>query len=196
MKICVLFTGTISTGKTTLLEKVKKELDELRFSYSIITSVVRELVKKNIIEKEVDILANNKNQITITAEYTCQYWEKLQDDSIILLSDRSPIDLIAYSRCRKDASDYSNRLAERVLNNLFSFKGVKFLVFYFPPIIPFEKDEIREEKGRKKIDIEIKKILKEFKIPFIKMEEADLQKRSNLIRDIIITYYTQSSSRD
>ena len=115
----------------------------------------------------------------------CQYWENLQN-SPLFLSDRSPIDLIAYSRVRKDASEYSITLAERTLKNVFSFKDANFLVFYFPPVLPFEQDEVRNKGGRMVIDKEIKKILKEFGIPFIKVKEVDLQKRVDFVKNIII----------
>ncbi len=185
MSLNIFFVGTVSTGKTTLLREIEKELNQLRISYTSSSNVVRNLIKENVIEKEVDVSATNRNQIVITAEYMCQYWENLQNSSLFL-SDRSPIDLIAYSRVRKDASEYSITLAERTLKNVFSFKDANFLVFYFPPVLPFEQDEVRNKGGRMKIDREIKKILKEFNIPFIKVKEIDLQKRVDFLKNIIV----------
>ncbi|MFA5398054.1 MAG: hypothetical protein WC346_18725, partial [Methanogenium sp.] len=82
MSLNIFFVGTVSTGKTTLLREIEKELNQLRISYTSSSNVVRNLIKENVIEKEVDVSATNRNQIVITAEYMCQYWENLQNSSL------------------------------------------------------------------------------------------------------------------
>jgi hypothetical protein len=115
----------------------------------------------------------------------CQYWEKLQDDNALLIAERTPICTLAYSRNRKDSTEYVNKLNERFLKNVFNYKDVKFLVFYFPLIIPFEEDNIRNKEGQKIIDKEIKKILEEFNIKHYVINITDLEERLQFITSII-----------
>jgi nicotinamide riboside kinase len=175
-KIAVLFTGAGSTGKTTLLKIIKEQFEKADIHCSYITEFVRDLVRQGIIG-EVDINATNHNQVVITSELMCQYWEKLQDDNTLLIAERTPICTLAYSRNRKDSTEYVNKLNERFLKNVFNYKDVKFIVFYFPPIIPFQKDMVRAEEGRSIIDEEILKILEEFNIEYIPLLKTDLDRR-------------------
>ena len=176
LKLIVLFTGSGSTGKTTLLNKFKSDFEYVGMNCSFITGFVRDLIKQGIIG-EVDINASNHNQVVITSELMCQFWEKLQDSNSLVISERCPIDTLAYSRNRKDSTEYVNKLNERFLTNVFNYKDVKFLVFYFPPILPFEEDNIRNKEGQRVVDEEIKRILEEFKIDYIPVDISEFEER-------------------
>lgn len=186
MKTVVLFTGTVSTGKTTMLKALDNYFSGL-VSVSIISEVIRDLIKKGILGK-VDVGADNDNQIIITASLMFQFFEKLHDDKLILIAERSPIDTLAYSRHRRSSFHYINELNEQFLKTLFAFDKSEYniICFYFPPILPFEEDNIRNKEGQKIIDNEIQKILKEFNINYITISDIDFNLRFNFVKDKIL----------
>lgn len=183
-KIVVFFTGSGSTGKTTLFTEVSNLLSRSNVSYSTCTEVVRDLYKSGVI-KDADVTAKDKSQILISAEMFLRFEEEFLKDVPIIISDRSPIDTLAYSRNKEDSLEYCNKYNERYLKVIFNTSDIIFLTFYFPPIIPFEKDYIRVEEGQRIIDKEIINILSEFKIPYKSLDMVDLKERIKFVTNLI-----------
>ncbi len=194
MKVAVLFTGAGSTGKTTMLNTLYNYFVSLGLSVSIISEFIRNLIKKGVLSK-VDVNADDYNQIIITSELLLQFFEKFEENLDLLIAERSPIDTLAYSRHRKDFSEYINCLNERFLKIIVDYcnKNYEVLCFYFPPVLPFEEDGIRDREGQKIIDNEILNILKEFNIKYITVSETSFGKRFDFIKDKILEYFQISS---
>lgn len=181
-----LFTGAGSTGKTTMLRALNNYFfQQGTYNYSIISEFVRNLIKKGVIDK-VDIGANNNNQIIITSELMCQFFKNLGSYNRFIIAERSPIDTLAYSRHRNNSSTYVNELNERFLKTIYNFKNVKVTTFYFPPILPFEEDGVRNKDGQTIIDTEIKKILEEFNIEYITVCNTEFDRRFIFVKETIL----------
>jgi len=186
LKYLFLFTGAGSTGKTTLIRAlddyfIKNDI----YNYSTISESVRNLLKNGIINK-VDIGVDNNNQVIITLELMSQFFEKLGSCAQFIISERSPIDTLAYSRHRDDSSTYIDKLNERFLKTIYNFEDSEVITFYFPPVIPFTEDGVRNKRGQKIIDEEIKKILEEFNINVVTVYEVEFEERFNFVKEIIL----------
>jgi nicotinamide riboside kinase len=184
MKSIVTFTGSVSTGKTTLLHLLKGYVASNHYKVSVITEFVRELKEAGVI-KNNDIDGDNNTQVMITCEQMLQYFERLFDDSQVVIAERTPIDILAYSR-HSNCSESIIESAERYLRAFLNMKNSHNLfIFYLPPVIPFESDNVRVEEGREIIDKEILNILSEFNIKHFKVTENDLHDRFEFIRNIL-----------
>lgn len=157
------FTGTQSTGKTTLL----KELSQSHPNYEIITEVVRCLQKNmniNINEK-----GNEASQILIFNAYLQKVL--FQENYI---SDRSLIDVIAYTKYIAENSPEFDNTILSIQEQLLDFVVKNNLIgtiFYIPIEIPLFLDGVRSsnEDFRKEIDKNILYYLKKFDILYIKV---------------------------
>ena len=182
MKTAILFTGSTSTGKTTLLKCLQEHFIQKDVPVSVITEFVRELKSRGVINCN-DIEGNDYTQNIITSEQMLQYFEKIYDENNILIAERTPIDILAYCR-NSDVSDYTKECAERYLKALFSCKDVNFFIFYFPLVIPYEEDSVRIKEGYKIIDSEILNILCEYNISYIDMCEGSVEERKQYVLKI------------
>jgi len=191
LKTIILFTGAGSTGKTTMLKALETHFSK-QFKVSVISEFIRTLIDRKVLDK-VDIGADNNNQVIITAELMCRFFEKILNKGQLIIAERSPVDTLAYSRHRKDSTQYVNELNERFLKVIYGFKGVKIITFYFPPILPFEEDGVRNKEGQKIIDMEICKILEEFNIDYITVSNPNFVDRFNFIKDKIFERFQISS---
>ena len=177
MKIVILFTGSTSTGKTTLLKALQEYYNDT--SISVMTEVVRELKQKKIIDK-ADVGVDSYTQLIITSEAMRQYFEKLNDNNSLLISERSPIDVLAFTR-HSNCSYFVKNLAQSLIHLVYNYKKTTFITFYFPPTLKFEQDDIRIEEGRDPIDKEILSILEEFHIPYITMIDGSVEERKQFV---------------
>jgi len=159
---------------------VKKELDSMRISTFVISEFVRDLIRKKVIDDKIDVESNEYNQIVITSQLMNLFWKGINSESCVVLSERTPICTTAYTLSIKSSS-FLKSLNIEFIKNLFNTPGIKILLFYFPPIIPYVQDDIRKEKGRLLVDKKIRKILKDFNIPFIEVKTTDIKERVNLI---------------
>ena len=145
----IVFTGTHSTGKTTLLKEFVGK------NYNIITEVVRELAKTGIkINKDGDYLGQ-----TIIFN---KYLEKLLcADNFI--SDRCLVDVLAYTKYLVDAGKVDKELYDNQLKSFIMFNETcpDVMYCYFPIEFDMVEDGVRvqDDNFRKEIDKNIMYIL-------------------------------------
>lgn len=179
-KLFIQFTGAQSTGKTTLINSLL-ESEILRF-YKIhpIQEVSRTLLSKKQINF-LDVNAEDFDQLKISANLLLEYYSSNFIQKDIIISERSPICNLAYTRHLKNPSNYIIEFAEKVVLSLD--KRIK--TFYFPPSIAYQDDNVRNKDSRNIIDEEIQNIIKEYNIPVINVPN-ELNERIKLLTDTII----------
>jgi len=173
MKIC--FTGSQSTGKSTLLEAVRKYTEEgnkdFEFfkDHSFITELVRGFKKKNVLINE------QTNFDSQTLIFNGIITNLLLIDNFV--TDRGLIDALSYTHWAYHNGNFSENEKFILSNQIFlTLRYIKKydLIFYFPTSdINLVKDGIRSENEeyRQKIDEIIYWYLTDmFKIPFITLK--------------------------
>lgn len=145
----IVFTGTHSTGKTTLLKEFADK------GYKIITEVVRELAKTGVkINKDGDY----DGQTIIFNKYQ----EKLLlEDNFI--SDRCLVDVLAYTKYLVDEGKVDKELYNSQLMSFILFNKMRpdIVYCYFPIEFDMVEDGVRvqDDDFRKAIDSNILYIL-------------------------------------
>ena len=156
----IAFTGSHSTGKTTLLEAVRetKKLKDI----AIITEVVRNFQKNYNIK--LNEQSDSFSQLLICNEYL-----KILLTNDHFLSDRSMIDCLVYTtwlyrNTQSNIPDFVIRYQEALLNEYMKLYDH---IFYTPIEFPLVEDGVRSSKSeyRDQIDSICKEVIEEFKIP-------------------------------
>lgn len=175
----IVFTGTHSTGKTTMLDKLKEVYSPLGFTFH--NSVTRYAESKGIkINKEV----SDADQLFMIKLY--EDYEKnnlLSGDNIM---DRCLIDTLGYSQyfynkglISKDTLDYIHK------SMVFRLKMYD-IVFYFP--IEFNNildgTRVDDDEFRISVDNNIQKILKINNIKYI-IVKGNIEERFKIMREEI-----------
>jgi len=174
MKIC--FTGTQSTGKSTLLEAIKghsesmgdKDLNFLK-NHSFLTELVRGFNRQNVAINEK---TNFDSQILIFNEIVKNLL--LVEDFV---TDRGLIDALSYTHWAYHNGNFAENekfiLSQQIFLTLRYIKKYD-LIFYFPASdIELVGDGVRSENAeyRQKIDEIIYWYLTDmFKVPFITLK--------------------------
>lgn len=173
MKPYIVFTGTHSTGKSTLVNAIKSFVDP-DDSY-VITGVSR------FINKHYKLPVNEKS--TIETQYKIEeiydLLEKFHEDKI-RMADRSIIDRYAYSTYNKlPLEDYFKTMIPAKMS-LYTH------IFYIPPEIKLADDNFRslDEDYRLAIDNIIKTKLDECNIPYY-IVHGSVEERVHQVMDVL-----------
>ena len=151
-KFLVAFDGTHASGKTTLLYYVAAKLKEQGFNCVVLpeparnSSLLDDVILRNIghfdIPVEVDLIMN----------YISQCIRGTRDGDIIL-SDRTPVSVLAYKKLLVDASDEIEELLwERCETLVERWMCFYDLVFYCQDF--YEIDIARDNRRRKALGIQ------------------------------------------
>ena len=167
----IVITGAPSTGKTTIINALKKE------GYSCAEEISRELIAE-----QIDIGGNIlpwKDQIAFENQIANRRYKQYLDspENCICFFDRSSIDCIAYLNSNK--LEATSQIIEIIKNCTFNKT-----VFYTPIWEEiFENDMERKEniEQSKKIEIELKKCYQSFGYSIIEIPKTTLDKRVNFI---------------
>lgn len=147
----IVFTGAQGTGKTTVLNEMKK------LGCNVITEVVRNLAKKGV---KINQDGDEKGQTKIFKEY-----EKLLGEIVPTgyISDRGLIDVVAYTMYLASKGRISEKFVEKQIKMLQKFRisNPDITYCYFPIEFDLVDDGVRDmdEEFRKEIDENIKKLL-------------------------------------
>ncbi len=172
-KMFIVFTGTHSTGKTTILDELKKIYPDFKYH----NSVTRYAESKGIkINKEV----SDSGQQSMMDIY--ELYEKSNLLSGNNIMDRCLIDTLGYSMYfySKGLVSYSTlqRVKEMLILRLTKYSKV----FYFP--IEFDNildgTRVDDEEFRKTVDKNIRDILKINNIDYI-IVQGSIEDRLNII---------------
>lgn len=155
-----LFTGTQSTGKSTILNHYKER------GLNVVTEVVRNLAKESNIK--VNELGDEEGQKLIFNTY-----KEILSNTNNYISDRSLVDVIAYTQYLVCSGSIHPSLLWEQLEDLEEFvKNNPDAIFcYFPIEFPVVDDGFRslDEEFRKKIDENIKNILESKGIHYVEI---------------------------
>lgn len=167
-------TGSHSTWKSTLAKLFPNQIEE------IARWVIAEKWHPDTLSKsELDDFELVIMKRQIEAE------ENMKESFI---SDRTVIDVLAYATtmCRPSMTARLKDMAEMHLET-----NPYDLVFYIPIEFPLEKDGVRfeDEHYQEIIDLQIKKYLKRYKIPYITLT-GTVEERLAKIKKAIIMYKT------
>lgn len=169
----LIFTGTQGSGKTTILNLFRDS------EWNIITEVVRKLSKEGI---KINEMGDEESQSKIFETYK----ELLAGDNYI--SDRGLTDVAAYTWYLVNEGKVHPSILWEQLADIEEFfnKHSDALVCYFPIEFPVVDDGVRsvDEEFRKKIDNNIKRILDDYKIPYITIT-GTVEERVNIIKEQI-----------
>tara|TARA_Y100000004_G_scaffold178719_1_gene221545 strand:+ start:270 stop:800 length:531 start_codon:yes stop_codon:yes gene_type:complete len=142
------FCGTMSVGKTTLVNALKE--DEAFKNYKFATERSKYLSSLGI---PLNTDSTYKGQIIFSAERAA---ELLQEN---MITDRTVIDVIAFSRLSKQMSKIEKTTIEHILCQLIQDYDI---IFHIDDLsIPIEDNGVREtdKKYREEIALEIDKII-------------------------------------
>lgn len=175
----IVFTGSFSVGKTTILNLLKEDPDfkDHKFAPEVFRNLAKEGLKLNKESTEI-------TQLLGFNEYLKFF---LLNEKFV--SDRSLIDVYAndkYLYWQKQSLDYHIFNVHRDL--IQYYKYLYNIIFYFPIEFPIVKDSVREtdEEYRKIIDNYIQETLDfSFKDRFITVT-GTIEQRLNIIKAHIL----------
>lgn len=175
-----VFTGTHSTGKTTILDRLKDV-----YSFGFHNSVTRYAESKGIkINKEVSS-DGQLSMLKIYEDYESEYL--LSGDNIM---DRCLIDTLGYSMYFFSKGLIDKLTVEAVEHALTLRIPMYTTVFYFP--IEFDNvldgTRVQDDEFRVSVDNNIKEILKRFNIKYVTIT-GDIESRVSQIRSEIDKVY-------
>lgn len=161
----IAFTGSHSTGKTTLLGEIAKKTN-LKIYH--IAEIARNIIKRGFPlsqDATVDSYINYVNE-QLKAEFVA-----MESKYDLLISDRTILDAVAYSKVNKKLSrpfipDYLIEMLERVW---LLEKNFYDIYIYFPVEFPMVCDGVRPEDVQYQIDVgeQIKELLEFHRINYI-----------------------------
>ena len=170
----IMFCGTQCTGKSSLAECFSNEI-------LINTNGIRKISKKHNIEH-----SENSNEEAQTK--FCNYYKKFVKENESFISDRSLIDVFAYTTWLYKHFKISEEYWKKQKKQLKKFvdENSDIIYCYFPIEFPVEDDGIRsiDEDYRKEIDEIIKDILQAYKIDYFEIS-GNLEDRKNIIYTIL-----------
>jgi len=168
----IAFTGSHSTGKTTLSEHFPNRIDE------IARTIIKEVGSPDKMEQEQwDEFQQEVMDKQIQAELN------MVKHAGWFISDRSVIDVIAYATrfCTpKKLRALKDQAEEYMKDNPYD------IIFYVPIEFPLEKDWLRfEEKHYQEIiDLQILKLLKRYKIKYV-LVSGTVEQRLQIVNEAI-----------
>lgn len=175
------FLGTQSTGKTTVLEKLREDPSFKGIEFK--TEVVRNLIKSEKIK------INEQGTIK-TQNLIFDAMVKILESKMFFIADRSVLDAFAYTKWQADHNKDATLVEdyEMLVKHQLSYikDNIQKLgtVFYFPIEFPLVADGVRsiDEGYRKEIDDNMKSLLEELEIEHVvvrgSIEERVLQIKS------------------
>ena len=154
------FCGTMSVGKTTLV-KALKELPEFT-NYTFTTERSKYL-------RDLGIPLNTDSTIKGQMVFLAERASELMQENII--TDRTIIDVIAFTRLAKSIPYYINNDFEQLASYLIH--DYDYIFYISPKGVELEDNGVRtiDVKYRKKIDEEIQKLILKYKHKFINYNE-------------------------
>ena len=173
------FCGTMSVGKTTLVNALKKEPEFKK--YKLTTERSKYL---NSLGIPLNTDSTYKGQIIFAAERAA---ELLQEN---MITDRTAIDVIAFSRLSKQMEDYDKETIEDVLSGLIYDYDI---IFHIDDLnIPIEDNGVREtdKKYREEIALEFDRIIENymFKIKKLVRIFGTTEERINQVKAALNMY--------
>lgn len=152
----ITFCGSIETGKSTLINLLKEEIEHQNRSVDI-------SYQQNIqsYDKYIKDMVQYQNELALSMLFTEQLASKFQNQSEFLISENSLFELIAESKVNLLNKDFTKQFEKLIFNSVVNYWD---LIIYLPVKTDIQKkNNIVLLDYRKCIDTELKRILKEVK---------------------------------
>lgn len=176
----IAFTGSHSTGKTTLIKEVEKSLPHT-LTIKCVTEVARRIIERGC-------PLNNDATVTSYIHYINDQLTEERDINCydIFFSDRTLLDPLAYMIANKDfpgpvIEDYFIEMME----NVWLLEKERFDVYlYFPIEFPLAYDGIRpsDERYRAAVDRAILSVLQKHNVNYITITGSLAERKTQLMR--------------
>ena len=158
--------GSHGTGKTSTINEIKKIYPQ----WIYINEATRNLIP----------ILGYRNPYTFIEDYNISYYEclmfgywsiidknqnpLLKSNNITIITDRSPIDNLAYYYLHRKDNEFSNEsYLERLCNH---YANLYDIFFYIPIKFKIQNSEMQPLITQKKMDGLIKSLLKKYNIPY------------------------------
>jgi len=177
----IAFTGTSSTGKTTLIKELFKNDEFESYNLNFSTTDAR-LLLDNMGAKQMDLMTDTQRMTFQKLYFRKKKEQELEKDNFIV--DRSFVDVASYWLVRECKNDISLANENNLLIQSKEFSTRYDIHFYFPyGIIPFEADGYRSEndKQRQEIGIQIYTFLNEWNLKYISLDTENLSERVKIV---------------
>jgi nicotinamide riboside kinase len=183
----IAFTGTSSTGKTTLVKALFDHEDFRRFDLKFLTVDARSILDE-LGFKQMDLMP--KDEVVLFQKLYFERKIKMEFDVEDIIVDRSFVDVASYWLVR----DCENQLdrAKNLVDESYSYSMKYDLHFYFPyGIIPFVDDGYRSknERQRKTVGDQIKCFLDDWNIKYVQLDTPCLDERVKIVIQELLTLY-------
>ncbi len=174
------FTGTHSTGKTTLVKEIESSISD-SVKIKCVTEVARKIICRgyplnNLATKDSYIHYIN-DQLNEERDINCYDF---------FISDRTLLDPLAYMLANKDfPSQFIDDYFIQMMENVWLLEQSRYDIYvYFPIEFPLVLDGIRpeEEEYRAAVDHAILQTLKKHNIPYITMTGSILERKEQLMQ--------------
>ena len=175
----IAFTGTASTGKTTLIKELYKNNEFNQFKLEFLTTDARSILD-SLGFKQMDFMTKFQTKQFQEIYFQKKIKNEIDKDNIIV--DRSFVDVASYWLIRECENNVA--LAGKLIEDSCKQSKKYDLHFYFPyGIIPFEDDgyRSRNESQRKQIGEQIKKFLDEWGIKYVLLDTDDLDEKVGIV---------------
>jgi nicotinamide riboside kinase len=175
----IAFSGTASTGKTTLIKELFKHKEFNQYNLKFLTTDARSILD-SLGFKQMDLMTKEQ-----TRHFQRIYFQKkieIESNKKNIIVDRSFADVASYWLVRECDNNIS--IAGELIDKACRLSKEYDLHFYFPyGIIPFEDDgyRSRNETQRNQIGEQIKLFLNEWKIKFVQIDTDSLEKRVGIV---------------
>lgn len=170
-----LFTGTQSTGKSTILQHYQEQ------GVNVVTEVVRNLAKSSNIK--INELGDEEGQKLIFNTY-----KDILNNTDNYISDRSMVDVAAYTQYLVNKGAIHPSLLWEQLEDIEEFvrNNPDAVFFYFPIEFPVVDDGVRSlnEEFREKVDEYILGILQSRHIPYVEVR-GTVEERINIVNGMM-----------
>lgn len=177
----IAFTGTSSTGKTTLIKELFKHGDFKSCNLNFSTTDARSLLD-NMGAKQMDLMTDTQRMTFQKLYFQKKKEQELEKNNFIV--DRSFVDVASYWLVRECKNDISLANKNDLLVESKELSMKYDIHFYFPyGIIPFEADGYRSEndKQRQEIGVQIHTFLNEWNLKYVSLDTDNLSERVKIV---------------
>ena len=173
------FTGSHSTGKTTLIQEIIKEAPNTA-SIKCVTEIARKIIRRGY------LLNNEATEASYIQYINDQLYEERDIECYdYFLSDRTLLDPLAYMIANKDFPGPTiEETFIQMMENVWLLEQTRYdFYIYFPVEFPLVFDGVRpnDEKYREAVDKEILYLLNKHSIPFISVTGSVPERKKQIL---------------
>ena len=183
-KFVLVFLGSSSTGKTTLVNKIVSEFGVRKLVATTVSSISRKEAKKG---KKINDSVSDLTQLRITL---LNLTNILDVKTPFVVCERFLVDNLAYAKLSKNISEDVIKMHEILISYFYSENtNLTIIPCYLPIEFGFKKDGIRKAdlQYQQSVDTEIKSILRDFKISYY-VVKGTIENRFLEVKHILKNY--------